>query len=132
MVVAGDAIAAIDILGGHLAGKRVVFRGLEGRVAGKCGGFIHIGQVDIYGNGALAAVPIGCFHTHNIAVLVLIVVGFISGGPKLTAACVDGEGICVLSFEAIGQGGVLRVGRCYWIADVLDTCRVFGKAACGT
>ena len=76
--------------------------------------------------------PVGSFHTHNVAGLRLVVVGLVRSGPKLTAARVDGEGICVCAFQAVVQRGVLGICGAHRVADILDACRVFGKAARGT
>ena len=83
--VASDTIGTIDIFGIYPAGERVIFRGFKGRVTGKCGGFVHIGQVDEHGDGALTAMLVGCFHIDRIARLCLVVVGLPRFGAKLPA-----------------------------------------------
>ena len=126
-----DAVGVIRIICLHAPGRQAIFRGHQGRVAGKYGDLVHVGKVDEHGDAAVAAVSVSCLHSHRIAWRGLVVVGFPRPGADLPVARVNGEVICIRAFKDVGQRGVLGVRGVDRIADILHACRVFGQTARG-
>ena len=109
----------------------------RGRYRGPVGALrrfvVVVGHVNRHCDGRSPTLLVLGLDGHRIAIFHLVVVIRVGTGLKLGGAWIDRELIRIPACKAVGQCGVLGIGRAYRAADVLPTGRVLGQAArrCG-
>ena len=90
---------------------------------------VVVDHVDGHGDGRAAALLVFCLHRHRVAAFRLEVVVDAREGAQLPAVLIKGERVRIPSGQAVGDGGVLRIGGADRAADVLGPGGVLVEAA---